>query len=97
MPKTQLVEGVELASGFWWIIKREPEAVTLRNKRDQTMTVKPDRLAKAEVIRRRIKTSCNQDGKRDKMRVSRAKSQKTKKRRDSSVHDLTNSNNARLF
>ena len=90
MAKTQLVEGVELASGFWWIIRREPEAVTLRNKRDQSMTVKPDYLAKVELIRRKIRTSCNQAGKRDKMESIRAKSQKTKKRRDSSVHDLTN-------
>ena len=57
MAKTQTVEGVELTSGFWWIVRREPEAVMLRNKRGQTMTVKPDRLAKAEIIRRRIKKS----------------------------------------
>lgn len=57
MPKTQTVEGVELTSGFWWIVKQEGDKVVLRNKRDQSLIVPLAKLEERGTVERRIKAS----------------------------------------
>lgn len=50
------VEGVNLYSGFWYVIRREPDRVIFRNKRDQTIILKPEILEKLKIVKRKIKT-----------------------------------------
>lgn len=57
MPQTKKVLGIELASGFYWVIKEENGRMVLRNRRDQSKIISPEiyQKYKSKFIERRIR------------------------------------------
>ena len=55
MAKTIKVKGVDLRSGFWWIIDSNLERLVLRNRRNQRMILHHKELQRVQLREKRIK------------------------------------------